>query len=58
MGLEKSILLIIMVLFTMLVGLSCILSEIARNLKDIKNSIDSLNKTIADKEKEHAEDKR
>ena len=58
MELEKLLLLIIMVLFTMLVGLSFILSEIARNLKDIKNPIDSLNKTIEDKEKEDAEDKR
>ena len=58
MELEKLLLLIIMVLFTMFVGLICILPEISRNLKDIKNSIDNLNKTINDKEKEDAEDKR
>ena len=58
MELEKLLLLIIMVLFTMFVGLACILSEISRNLKDIKNSIDNLNKTINDREKENAEDKR
>ena len=58
MELEKLLLLLIMILFTMLVGLACILSAISRNLEDIKHSIDNLNKTINDKEKENAEDKR